>query len=118
MKIDYSKVPAYLKGNTTGNESIHIKLMFKEVYFEHVKRRPLLIEETKPRWDMARKQWLAGARLNILDPRNRLPQGFYPVITKGEQYIIDTQLDILMAEEEVRLQLEDNHTVSISENLN
>lgn len=103
MKIDYTTVPAYLKGSNPQNNSTHIRMMFKEVYLEHIKRRPAIIAENKDKWDTARNQWLAGARLNILDPRNRLPQGFYPTITKEEQYIIDTPLDVLMAEEEQKL---------------
>jgi hypothetical protein len=83
------------------SKAIRIKL--KLIWYEHVKRRPALIQKWKPLWDKGRESWLANAKLGLLDSRKNTPSGFYPVISQEEQQIIDTPLDVLMEEFEKTL---------------
>jgi len=70
----------------------------KQIYYEHIKRRPAIIEKMKPLWDSARESWLTTANIDPMDIRNRTPSGFYPKISKEERTIIDTPLDELMGD--------------------
>lgn len=74
--------------NLKNNSSVTAEKLRREK-IAHIKRRPALIEEWKPKWVAAHEHWKAIAQLDHEDPRNRIPPYLIHTISPEEQKIIN-----------------------------
>ena len=73
-----------------------LRLKYKRMYYEHVKRRPMVNELELPRRTAAWQQ--QQSRLPRDQQRERPMLGFDPGYDEQEKYIIATPLEVLMEE--------------------
>lgn len=103
-KIMIDSAVLALSGELAHDAPKSIKLRMKRIWFEHVKRRPVIdkikLEERVSR----RKEWQKKANLDSNDPRNYEPKNLRnPQYSHEEVRIINTPIEKLMAEYEASL---------------
>lgn len=85
------------------DRSATVRRKFKVAWYDHIKRRPAIIEKWKPLYDSARENWLNLTGFDKEDQRRNKPIHFYPQISQEEQSVIGKSMDSLMEDFEKTL---------------
>lgn len=83
--------------------SKYVRMKFMREWFLHVKRRPSIAAVVNLEAVDIHERWKKQAKLDPMDPRNKMPSRYELKISPEEQRIIDTPIEQLMEEYEKTL---------------